>query len=168
MQPETIISTIFTFIKKHDKYINITNEYNSSQKYLKEAAQKALDIKYAHLKPQVICFPKLGIDEYKFEIFLGTFKKINNICDLVKTYGLFCVKLEKEYYIWLPFSNAWYGSNLCMNHDEEIMKKLCGFHIVQKWSQDVVVLHVNETASAKLVKIIKQNKSTSYLACFTW
>ena len=164
MEPEAIISTIFNFIKK-EKYRNITNDYNASQQYLKEASKKALDIKYSDLQPQVMCYPNLGIDESKFQYFLGKFKNITDVSSLVRTYGLFCVKLEQDYYIWLPYSNTWYGINLCMKYDEEIMKELCGFHIVNRWSQDVIVLHINETTVAKLIKIIKNYRSKS---CFIW
>jgi hypothetical protein len=83
MYPSQKITDIFKFISQ------ITNNYVTSQKYLKEAAEGALG-------KQVICFPESGIDEHKFEIFLGCFKFKDDVCleKLTKIYGLFCCLFE--------------------------------------------------------------------------
>jgi hypothetical protein len=89
MYPSQKITDIFKFISKNSKYSQITNNYVTSQEYLKEAAEGALG-------KQVICFPESGIDEHKFEIFLGCFKFKDDVCleKLTKIYGLFCCLFE--------------------------------------------------------------------------
>jgi hypothetical protein len=47
-----------------------------------------------------------------------------------------------DYYIWLPYSKTYYGSNLCMKYDSEIMETICDYHTVTQFNKEIRVLHI--------------------------